>query len=225
MPCARPATATPLDGLGVERVLAVGESQSAFALTTYVNGVQPLSGAFDGFLIHSRGGASAPLGEPDEGIEIAGTIGGEPTTIRADGEAPAIIVQTESDVLGLLGYLPARQPDDETLRLWEVAGTAHADKFQVGDAEDMLGCAQPINRGPAGLRAAGRAAPPRHVGAPTAPRRPRRPRLDVDEAARTAFVLDEVGNVTGGVRTPGASTPRSTCSRASRPRTPRSSAC
>ena len=35
----------PLDGLDVERVLAAGESQSAFALTTYVNGVQPLTGA------------------------------------------------------------------------------------------------------------------------------------------------------------------------------------
>ncbi|MFI5042506.1 MAG: alpha/beta hydrolase domain-containing protein, partial [Acidimicrobiales bacterium] len=37
-----------------QRLLAVGESQSAFALTTYYNGVQPLTGAFDGFLVHSR---------------------------------------------------------------------------------------------------------------------------------------------------------------------------
>ena len=186
-------------------MLAVGESQSAFALTTYLNGVQPLSGAFDGFLIHSRGGASAPLGEPGEGIEIAGTIGGKPTTIRADNEAPTIVVQTESDVLGLLGYYPARQDDDENLRLWEVAGTAHADKFQVGDTEDMLGCAQPINRGQQAyvLRAA-----LRHldtwVADGTAP--PEAPRLDVDEAG-TAFVLDEVGNVTGGVRTPAVDAP------------------
>ena len=196
---------TPLDGLGVDRVLAVGESQSAFALTTYLNGVQPLSGAYDGFLIHSRGGASAPLGEPGEGIEIAGTIGGKPTTIRADNEAPTIIVQTESDVLGLLGYYPARQDDDENLRLWEVAGTAHADKFQVGDTEETLGCAQPINRGQQAyvLRAA-----LRHldtwVADGTAP--PEAPRLDVDEAG-TAFVLDEVGNVTGGVRTPAVDAP------------------
>ena len=28
----------PLDGLTVERIIAAGESQSAFALTTYVNG-------------------------------------------------------------------------------------------------------------------------------------------------------------------------------------------
>ena len=29
---------------------AVGEPQSAYALTTYANGVQPLNGLFDGFL-------------------------------------------------------------------------------------------------------------------------------------------------------------------------------
>ena len=50
-----PVELDPLDGLEVERVLAVGESQSAFTLTTYVNGVQPLTEQFDGFLIHSRG--------------------------------------------------------------------------------------------------------------------------------------------------------------------------
>src|SRR3954452_23226266 len=54
----------PLRELDVRIRLAIGESQSAFTLTTYVNGVHPLMGSFDGFLIHSRGGAPAPLGEP-----------------------------------------------------------------------------------------------------------------------------------------------------------------
>ena len=66
-----PGEVDPLEGLEVEHLLAVGESQSAFALTTYVNGVQPLARQYDGFLIHSRGGAAAPLGEPGAGIEIA----------------------------------------------------------------------------------------------------------------------------------------------------------
>ena len=35
-------------------VLALGESQAAFGLTTYVNGVQPLTRAFDGFFVMSR---------------------------------------------------------------------------------------------------------------------------------------------------------------------------
>ena len=43
------------------RVLAVGESQSAMFLVTYVNAVDPDARAFDGFLIHGRGGMGAPL--------------------------------------------------------------------------------------------------------------------------------------------------------------------
>lgn len=202
-----PGDGSPLDGLDVARVLAVGESQSAFMLTTYVNGVQPLTGTFDGFLVHSRGGAASPLGEPGAGIDIAGSIGGEPTVIRDDTEAPVVIVQTESDVVGLLGYLPARQPDSDNLRLWEVAGTAHADYFQVGDLESGLGCSTPINRGQQvfALRAA-----LRHLdtwaGGGDAP--PEAPRLEVDESgAAPAFVLDEVGNAQGGVRTPAVDAP------------------
>jgi hypothetical protein len=197
-----PGDVDPLDGLDVEQVLAVGESQSAFALTTYVNGVQPLARQYDGFLIHSRGSAGMPLGEPGAGIGIADAIGGPPTTIRTDGEAPIIVVETEGDVLGVLNFLPARQPDGDRFRLWEIAGTAHADKAQLGDTEAALGCSVPINRGQqvfvlrAALRhlgtwAAGGAAPPEA------------PRLDVQDGdAGPVFVYDEVGNVTGGIRTP-----------------------
>jgi hypothetical protein len=189
----------PLDGLEIQQVLGIGESQSAFALTTYINGVQPLARVFDGFLVHSRGGAAFPLGEPGVGIGIADAIGGEATTIRTDGGAPVIVVQTEGDVLGALGYLPARQPDSSVFRLWEVAGAAHADLFQIGDREETLGCATPINRGQqvfvlrAALRHlagwAGGGEPP-----------PEAERLEVDETG--TFVLDDVGNVQGGVRTP-----------------------
>jgi hypothetical protein len=199
--------ASPLAGLAVERVLAVGESQSAFALTTYVNGVQPVAGVFDGFLVHSRGGAGAPLGEPGVGFDIVSTITGPTTTMRTDGAAPVIVVETETDVLGVLGYLPARQDDADRFRLWEVAGTAHADKFQLGDTEASLGCAQPVNRGQQVyvLRAA-----LRHLdtwvrdGTPA----PRAGRLEIDESGPyPAFVVDDVGNVRGGVRTPAVDAP------------------
>ena len=49
----------------------MGESQSAYALTTYVNGVHPLDRVFDGFLVHSRGGAAMPLGEPGPRVDLA----------------------------------------------------------------------------------------------------------------------------------------------------------
>jgi hypothetical protein len=197
----------PLDGLEIERVLAMGESQSAFALTTYVNGVQPLTEMFDGFLIHSRGGSAAPLGEPDKGIDVAGSIGGKPTQIRTDGEAPVLVVETESDVLGVLGYLPARQDDGDRFRLWEIAGTAHADKFQVGELEDALGCSLPINRGQQvyALRAALRSLDT-WVREGTAP--PEADRLAVDESgAAPVFELDDLGIATGGIRTPAVDAP------------------
>jgi hypothetical protein len=192
----------PLGGIAVERLLAVGESQSGFTLTTYVNGVQPLTELFDGFLIHSRGGSAAPLGEPGAGIGIADAIGGTPTTIRTDGDAPVIVIETETDLLGILNYLPARQDDAERFRLWEIAGTAHADRFQVGEMEDMLGCSQPINRGQQVfvLRAALRALDTWATDG-TAP--PEAPRLEVDESgAAPVFTLDDNGMAAGGIRTP-----------------------
>jgi hypothetical protein len=188
----------PVRDLEVGCRLAIGESQSAYALTSYANGIQPLDPTFDGFLIHSRGGAAMPLGESGTGVDLATARGGTPTRIRDDLDVPVIIVQTETDLLGHLDYLPARQPDSERIRLWEVAGSAHADKFQIGEFESFLGCPDPVNRGQqvyvvrAALRhleswARGGDAPP------TADR------LAID--GRT-FVLDDVGNATGGVRTP-----------------------
>jgi hypothetical protein len=57
----RAAKDTILNGLPIERVLAIGESQSAFRLTTYINDIDPLSQVHDGFVVHARGGNAAPL--------------------------------------------------------------------------------------------------------------------------------------------------------------------
>src|SRR6476660_7578744 len=50
-----------LGPLTAELVVAMGESQSAAFLTTYVNAVDPLAMAYDGFLVHSRFGNAAEL--------------------------------------------------------------------------------------------------------------------------------------------------------------------
>jgi hypothetical protein len=199
-----------LGPLQAQRVLAAGESQSAFALTTYVDGVQPLTKEFDGFLIHSRGGAAAPLGEPGKGIDIAGSISGAPTKIRTDGRAPIIVVQTETDILGIIGAYPARQPDSARFRWWEVAGTAHADKFQVGGQADNLGCPAPVNDGPSrfAVRTALRDLD-RWVSTGVAP--PRSPRFAIDAATKT-YLRDRWGNVKGGIRTPLVDAPVDTLS-------------
>ncbi len=184
--------------LEVSRRLAIGESQSAYALTSYVNGVHRLAPTFDGFLIHSRGGAAMPLGEPGCGVDLVVFRSGPATRIREDLDVPVIIVQTETDVIGHLNYLPARQPDNDWLRLWEVAGTAHADKFQIGEFEEFLGCPGPVNRGQQAyvVRAALHRLDAWAGGGAAAPAAAR---LDVEAGG---FAKDPVGNPTGGVRTP-----------------------
>lgn len=170
--------------LGATCVLAVGESQSAYALTHYVNEVHAAAGVFDGFLVHSRGNGTLHTTEP--------------TPIRTDQAAPVMIVQTEGDLFGRLNYLPARQDDADRLRLWEIAGAAHADHFQIGGLEQFLGCPDPVNRGQQAyvVRAALRWLEGWARGGPAAPSAPR---LSVVDGA---FELDSVGNVLGGVRTP-----------------------
>jgi alpha/beta hydrolase family protein len=179
-------------------VLAVGESQSAYALTTYVNVVHAQTAVFDGFLVHSRPGSAMPLGEPGAGIDVTVRAGARPTPVRDDTDVPVLVVQTEGDLFGRIAYLPARQPDSALLRLWEVAGAAHADRFQIGELESFLGCPDPVNRGQQVyvVRAALRWLESWARGGPAAPSSPR---LSVVDGG---FTLDAAGNVVGGVRTP-----------------------
>lgn len=121
-----------LGGLAPEFVVAVGESQSAMFLTTYVNAVDPVVKVYDGFLIHSRFGPAAPL----DGSSIfaeAGDSAPAAVKFRPDLRVPVMTVLTETDVVGggRSGYYLARQPDTERLRAWEVPGTAHADNYTI----------------------------------------------------------------------------------------------
>jgi hypothetical protein len=133
-----------LGELRAEHVVAVGESQSALFLTTYVNAVDPLVRAYDGFLVHSRFGPAAPL---DGGsiFDVLETNTSDPVTFRADLRVPLVTIITETDLFGgrRQGYYRARQPDSQRLRVWEIAGTAHADNYTIQVA--------PIDTGSAAL--------------------------------------------------------------------------
>ena len=115
-----------------ERIVAVGESQSAMFLTTYVNAVDPLVRLYDGFLIHSRFGPAAALdgasifAPPEDSVPQA-------VRFRTDLRVPLFTVLTETDVVGGVrpGYHLARQPNTEWLRAWEIPGTAHADNYTI----------------------------------------------------------------------------------------------
>jgi hypothetical protein len=93
--------------------------------------------------VHSRGGPAAPLYGPGGRIDLDAGRHDPPVRLRDDLDVPVLVLQTETDVLGHLDYLPARQPDSDLFRTWEVAGTAHADRSLVGDFESVLGCDTP----------------------------------------------------------------------------------
>jgi hypothetical protein len=192
-----------LGELEPRQILAVGESQSAFMLTTYVNGAHPLALQYDGFLIHSRGRGAAPLGEAGSGVNLLSSITAPAMRIRTDLETPILVLETETDLLFTLDYFSARQENHEFFRSWEVAGTAHADAYLVGDVGGLLGCAAPVNAGP--LHFVAKAAL-RHLdgwargGAPP----PEAALLAIEEKA---FVRDQDGIVVGGIRTPQVDVP------------------
>jgi hypothetical protein len=196
-------TSGPLGGLEPKQLLAAGESQSAIMLTTYIDGVQPLEHMYDGFLVHSRSGSPAPLGTPGQPIDITQGLGGTPTIIRTDTDAPVIMVETESDVVGLLGYLPASQPDTPKIRTWEVAGTSHVDTYQLGSVATAFGCTLPVNSGPDHYIVASALA---HLATWSAGGAP------PTEAARFdivggQYVRNSDGIIEGGIRTPQVDVP------------------
>jgi hypothetical protein len=192
-------------GLVARRLVAAGESQSAFAMVTYYDGVQPLTHEFDGFLVHSRGKAGLPLAKPGAYADIAGSLSGTAAIFRTDQDAPVLDIQTESDVTGILDAYPARQPDSDRFRLWEVAGTAHADAHLLGATASVVDCGLPVNNGPMHVVAkAALRALVRWVTTGTTP--VVAPRLQVDPTG-TQLVRDADGIALGGIRTPPVEVP------------------
>ena len=196
-----------LRGLHPTHYVAVGESQSAYYLTTFADAIQPLTNTFDGIFIHSRGGTGAPL----SGSAITSAAQG-PTNlrIRTDLGVPVFMFETQTDLI-LLGYAPAQQPNTDRIRTWEVAGTSHADAYLVGAAASVLGCSTPVNSGPQHIVVqAAFAAFTKWVDHGVAPPSP--PRFSFASASPPTLALDAHGNVIGGVRTPAVDVPVSTLS-------------
>jgi hypothetical protein len=173
----------------------MGESQSAFELTTYIDAIQPTTHVFDGFFVHSRGGGAIPFG----GGNIAKGINGG-IRIRDDTDVPVFLVETETDEVGLR-YFDARQPDFDHLRLWDVAGAAHADTFTVGGSPYGIGCKSLINSAPTHfVIAAALAQLDKWVRSGTPP--PSAPRMQISLVGDKVVIRrDALGNAIGGVRT------------------------
>ncbi|WP_238412663.1 alpha/beta hydrolase domain-containing protein [Saccharothrix deserti] len=108
-----------LGGQTPRTVLATGHSQSAFRLTTYANAIQPSHGVYDGIMLHGRAGGAAPINS-DSALTIT-------TRIREDLSVPVFTLQAETDIVASSSV----RQDTARVRTWEVAGTAHADKYGV----------------------------------------------------------------------------------------------
>jgi hypothetical protein len=178
-------------------------------------------------MLHSRGGGGAALSQaPQESLPVA-----SPARIRTDLDVPVLTLQTETDLI-TLGYAPDRQDDNPMFRLWEVAGTSHADTYTllVGFADQgddpavakvltdvsapipgIIECATPVNSGPQHWVLKGAfAALERWVRDGVAPTSA--PRLELNPGTPPQFVLDEHGNVRGGIRTSYVDAPVATLS-------------
>jgi hypothetical protein len=186
--------AAPLGDLRPDTLIAIGLSQSAAFLNSYVDGVQPLVGVFDGFLVHSPA---------------------QPALIRNDLDQPTLVFVTESE-LTQFGYAAIRQRQSDSVRVWQVAGAAHADAWLLDEIGGGFASSCPgrLNEGPHHqvLRAAlhnlvgwvrtGEAPP---VAAP----------IELAETGKgrlAAIARDELGNARGGIRTPFVDVPVSALS-------------
>ena len=218
-----PTGISPLDNLPIRKVIAAGESQSATRLMTFVDAFGTRTDLFDGYFIHSRlgilpeaNGSLAPLSEaPQAEIPVPALA-----KVRADIDKPVMNVQTETDLF-VASAFGSRQPDSTNYRLWEMAGTAHADYYTItGSMQDkgndpataevvvtdqpntlLPACPEPVNGAPQHHFIAEAAMHALHdwLADGTAP--PSSPRFEIN-AAGDGFKRDSYGNVLGGVRSP-----------------------
>ena len=216
-----------LRGLHAQRVIALGESQSAMFLTTYINAVDPLAHIYDGFLVHSRFAPPAPL---DGSSVFEESTAPQAVTFRPDLRVPLLTVITETDLFGGAreGYYFARQPDSQWLRVWEIPGAAHADNYtiQVGPIDSgsapleaivaayaptnmLMGqqLAHYINFAPQHHYVVQAALTALNTWVQTGEPAPAAPPMKVRETAQPQPVLDANGLAEGGVRTPWVDVP------------------
>ena len=132
----------PMAGLDVRCIVAQGASQSAGRLATYVNAIQPLTRAFDGFILAIYFGTGSPLevGDTVVNINAAPTMRARDrmrgsNLLRDDLGVAVLVVNSE---LEAIACYPVRQPDTNTFRYWESAGTCHVSAQGQSDRQDKL---------------------------------------------------------------------------------------
>ncbi|MEO8538111.1 MAG: alpha/beta hydrolase domain-containing protein [bacterium] len=213
----RSRTVDPMGGLEVQRVVGQGASQSAGRLGTYVNAIQPISKAFDGFILTIYFGSGSPLEVGDTVVNInapavapARNLLRGANLLRDDLGVPVFVVNSELEAMACHGV---RQPDSETFRYWESAGTCHVSAQNQRDRQAKmerdgvrtLPLAQGINRLPMlPLYEAAFHHMQRWLTDGTPP--PSQPKVEFS-GEPAEVVRDEHGIAVGGIRLPQADVP------------------
>ena len=195
----RPKTAIdPMGGLEVKRLVAAGASQSAARLRTYINGVHAIEKIFDGYLPYIDFASPVPFASDRSGQRSRISC-----RIRDDLGAPVFVVNSETETVA---YFPSRQPDTDTFRFWEVAGTSHVSVARAAvatttglDSPNWLSYTPVYNAALRHLH--------RWLTTGTAP--PVMPPIEVTsgEGVGATIQRDSRGNAVGGVRLPAFAVP------------------
>ncbi|MCY4163412.1 MAG: alpha/beta hydrolase domain-containing protein [bacterium] len=215
--------------MNVKQILAVGHSQSAAFLATYANAVHPIAQVFDGFLLHGRPATKGSLDGtfgPRVSDERYDVLQHCPEPISSDVRVPVMLLSSETDVTVLRNAAIAQQ-DSHQVRLWELAGAAHADSYLLTashsdggqlSAAEFAQMLEPVGK-LARAEAEGiiNSSVHQHYVAQAALEHlvcwasdgeppPVAPRLELCEGNRE-FQRDELGIAAGGVRTPWVDVP------------------
>ena len=211
----RPRKIDPMGGLGVEHLVSMGGSQSACRQATYFNAIQPITSAFDGYLMLVYAGTPTALDPSTAAARL--TEIGENTVhllawrtflLRDDLNVPTIIVNSEFEAEQCY---PNSQPDTEVVRWWEFAGTGHIGLTNPEDLEVMAQLMPPdmawcqVSFAPRVARALNALQRWLNGGAPPA----HQPRL-AREGDPAELPRNEHGNATRGIRLPDLEAPLGT---------------
>jgi hypothetical protein len=220
-----------LDGLTPQHVIAMGESQSAGRLTTYIDAVAPLVNVYSGYLVHSRIGTPSALSQsPQPTVTV-------PTSIqfRTDISTPVFEFETQTDVSRTTLY--DRQPNTNQFRLWEVAGGSHFDYYglfvgpnDTGNGQGAILNLAGMQNPPSTIPGLGTCANPINTSGTHwvldaavwwlnqwvvngfAPPIPPLLQVTTTPGEPVVFATDAFGNVLGGVRSPQVDEPIATLS-------------
>lgn len=204
----------------VQHLYAWGYSQTGAFLYTYVNAIHPLDvqanskPLFDAYVIAMASGPS-PINQCAANIPA-----GDPRRIIRNAGVPVVRVMSQSDYLS---GISARRPDSDTppdlYRNYEIAGAAHATPDELNFAA-----------APGDITKGGRAVPPMSCNEGPRSRFPNwvafnaifhnldlwvregkpAPHAEPIAVENGKPVLDEFGNVKGGIRSPFVDVPTST---------------